>query len=86
MILVIAEQRDGSLNRATWETIAAAQQWPGGLPIRVAVFGSKIGRVAEELAQCAVSEVLVVDHPALEVYTSDGFVQAISAVINDAAP
>ena len=26
MILVVAEQRDGTLNRATWETIAAAQQ------------------------------------------------------------
>jgi len=26
VILVIAEQRDGKLNRATWEAIAAAQQ------------------------------------------------------------
>ena len=26
MILVVAEQRDGKLNRATWEAIAAAQQ------------------------------------------------------------
>ena len=26
MILVVAEQRDGELNRATWEAIAAAQQ------------------------------------------------------------
>ena len=29
VILVIAEQRDGKLNRATWETIAAAQQLAG---------------------------------------------------------
>ena len=29
MILVIAEQRDGKLNRATWETIAGAQQLAG---------------------------------------------------------
>ena len=26
MILVIAEQRDGRLNRATWEAIAGAQR------------------------------------------------------------
>ena len=26
MILVVAEQRSGKLNRATWETIAAAQE------------------------------------------------------------
>ena len=29
MILVIAEQRDGKLNRASWETIVAAQQMGG---------------------------------------------------------
>ena len=40
MILVIAEQHDGTLNRASWETIAAAQQLPGGLPIKVAVLGA----------------------------------------------
>ena len=39
MILVIAEQRDGKLNRATWETITAAQQLAGGMPITVAVLG-----------------------------------------------
>ena len=33
MILVIAEQRGGALNRASWETIAAAQQVAGGSPI-----------------------------------------------------
>ena len=30
MILVIAEQKDGKLNRASLETIAAAQQLSGG--------------------------------------------------------
>ena len=29
MILVIAEQRGGTLNRASWEIIAAAQQLAG---------------------------------------------------------
>ena len=39
MILVIAEQRDGRLNRATWETIAGAQQLARqtGAPITVLV-------------------------------------------------
>ena len=55
MILVIAEQRDGKLNRATWETIAAAQQLAGtaqqlagGMPITVAVLGAATGGVAQE--------------------------------------
>ena len=29
MILVVAEQKDGKLNRASWEAIAAAQQLAG---------------------------------------------------------
>ena len=38
VILVIAEQRDGKLNRATWEAIAAAQQLAAGdEPLTVAV-------------------------------------------------
>ncbi len=41
MVLVIAEQRDGKLNRASWETIAAAQQT--GEPIKVVVPGSSVG-------------------------------------------
>ena len=52
MILVIAEQKDGKLNRASWETIAAAQQLSGGaMPIKVAVAGQGVSAVASELAQ-----------------------------------
>ena len=43
MILVIAEQRDGKLNRTTWETIVAAQQLAGattGATITVLVPGA----------------------------------------------
>ena len=37
-LLVIAEQKDGVLNRATWEAIGAAQTT--GKDVKVAVFGS----------------------------------------------
>ena len=42
MILVVAEQREGTLNRASWEAIAAAQQ--AGGPVKVAVLGIGRGR------------------------------------------
>ena len=48
MILVIAEQREGRLNRASWETIAAAQSLGG--PMKIAVLGSGIDARANELA------------------------------------
>ena len=44
MILVVAEHRDGALNRATLETIAAAQQ--AGGPVKVAVLGSGVDAIA----------------------------------------
>ena len=72
MILVVAEQRGGTLNRASWETIAAAQHFPGDLPIVVAVPGSSVRGVADDLASARVSEVVTIDHPALALYTPDG--------------
>ena len=43
MILVIAEQREGTLNRASWEAIAAAQA--AGGPVKVAVAGSATSQI-----------------------------------------
>jgi electron transfer flavoprotein alpha subunit len=86
MILVIAEQRAGALNRVTWETVAAAQQLVSGVPIKIAVFGSGIGPVASELASAQVAEVLVVDDPALASYTADGYAQAVEGVIGRTSP
>ena len=86
MILVIAEQRDGRLNRAAWETIAAAQQLGGGMPIKVAVLGAATGGVAQEVASAAVAEVLVAEHAALEPYTPDGYASASRTLIESAAP
>ena len=86
MILVIAEQRDGKLNRATWETVAAAQQLAGGMPIRIAVLGAATGGVAQELAAAAVAEVVVAEHPALDPYTPDAYAAAGSALIESAKP
>jgi electron transfer flavoprotein alpha subunit len=84
MILVIAEQRQGTLNRATWEAIAAAQQ--AGGPVKVAVPGDGVAATAQELAAAAVDEVLLVDAPALADYTADGYVAALAAAIEQESP
>ena len=84
MILVVAEQRQGKLNRASWEAIAAAQQ--AGGPVAVAVLGSGLDAAAQELAAAAVGEVLIVDAPALEEYTADGYIVALRAVIEQTSP
>ena len=85
MILVVAEQRDGKLNRATWETIAAAQALADGMPIKVVVLGPA-GGVPQELAGGGVAEVLAGDHPALAMYTPDAFTLALQGIIERTSP
>jgi electron transfer flavoprotein alpha subunit len=86
VILVIAEQREGKLNRATWETIAAAQQLAAGAQISVAVLGAATGAVAEELASAAVAEVIVAENGALDPYTPDAYAAAARVVIESVQP
>ena len=84
MILVIAEQRDGALNPATWETLAAAQRMDA--PVTVAVLGAGVQGPAGELAAADVAEVLAVEHDALEPYTADGFSGALAQVVEQTGP
>jgi electron transfer flavoprotein alpha subunit len=88
MILVIAEQREGKLNRATWETIAGAQQLAAqtGAPIAILVPGARVAGVAGELAAAQVKEVITVEHAALEPYTPDGFTAALEKAVSSLSP
>ncbi|HEY6895373.1 MAG TPA: electron transfer flavoprotein subunit alpha/FixB family protein, partial [Rhodanobacteraceae bacterium] len=88
MILVIAEQREGKLNRATWETIAAAQQLAGvaPAPITVLVPGAKAAAAGADVAAAQVAEVVTLDDAALEPYTADGYTAALQAAIGQLNP
>jgi len=86
VILVIAEQRDGKLNRASWEAIAAAQALAGELPVKAAIIGGSVAALAAELASAGVAEVLTVEDPALASYTPDAHTIALRAVVESASP
>src|SRR5215208_4291797 len=88
MILVIAEQREGKLNRATWETIVAAQQLAAAAASEISVLvpGASVGAVAAELAAAQIQDVVTVEHAALEPYTPDGFTAALQDAITQLAP
>ena len=86
MILVVAEHRAGKLNRATWESIAAAQQIAAGQPVTIAVVGARIGAVAAELAAAQVQDVVTIEAPELEWYTPDGFTAALAQAIDQLKP
>ncbi len=84
MILVIAEQRDGVLNKTSWEAIVAAQQT--GQAVQVAVAGDRLDPVARELAAADVEAVVTVEHAVLASYTPDGFVAAFAEVVAALGP
>ena len=84
MVLVIAEQKDGTLNRASWEAVAAAQQMGG--PVTIVVPGATVSGPARDLAAADVTGVFALEHAALGVYTPDGFVEALAALITAESP
>jgi electron transfer flavoprotein alpha subunit len=89
VILVIAEQRGGKLNRASLETVAAAQQAAGATgsaDVVVALPGASVAGVAAELAAFKVKEVVTVENGALEPYTPDGFTAALEQLIRQLNP
>jgi electron transfer flavoprotein alpha subunit len=84
MILVVAEQQDGRLNRTSLEAVVAAQQIGG--PVTVVVPGAGVGTAATEVASADVSAVVALEHDALARYTPDGYVAALAAFAATLAP
>ena len=87
-ILVIVEQREGKLNRVSWETLAAGQALAAetGWALEAAVVGSSVGNFANEVAAKKVSKVYAVESPKLEPYTPDAFSSALKQFIESKHP
>ena len=84
MILVVAEQRAGALNRASWEAVACAQQLAAGEPIAILLPGG--GDAAKPLADAGAGEVLIVEDSALASYTPDAQVAAVAGAMGQTSP
>jgi electron transfer flavoprotein alpha subunit len=78
-ILVVIEQREGKLNRVSWETIAAGQAIAAqtGWTLEAAVAGSGVSAIASEVAGKKLAKVYAVESPKLEPYTPDAFAHAL---------
>jgi electron transfer flavoprotein alpha subunit len=78
-ILVIVEQREGKLNRVSWETIAAGQaisaqtRWT----LEAAVVGSGVAAIAGEVAAKKLARVYDIESLRLEPYTPDAFAHVL---------
>jgi electron transfer flavoprotein alpha subunit len=87
-ILVVAEQREGKLNRVSLETLAAAQAVgkEAGWPVDVVLPGFHTGPLAQELAAYKVEKVYDLEGSSLEVYTSDAYVHALKVFVAQHQP
>lgn len=87
-IMVVAEQREGKLNRASFETIAAAQAIARetGWRVEAVLPGFNISTLAQELAGRAVDKVYALEAPSLSDYTSDAYVHALKHFLAERQP
>ena len=87
-ILVVVEQREGKLNRVSWETLTAGQALAAetGWTLEAAVLGSRTGALAKEVAAKKVAKVYAIESPKLEPYTPDTFVAALKQFISSKQP
>jgi len=87
-ILVVVEQREGKLNRVSWETVTAGQAIAAatGWALEAAVVGSGIASIAAEVAAKKVAKVFAVESPKLEPYTPDAFAAALEQFLTTKQP
>ncbi len=87
-ILVVVEQREGKLNRASLETLTAGQTLASetGWTLEAAVVGGSVASVASEVAAKKVSKVYAVESPKLEPYTPDAFSAGLKQFLESKQP
>jgi electron transfer flavoprotein alpha subunit len=87
-ILVIVEQREGKLNRVSWETLTAGQALAAetGWTLEAAVAGSGVANFAQEIAGKKVAKVYAIESLQLEPYTPDAFTAGLKQFIMSKQP
>ena len=87
-ILVVAEQREGKLNRVSLETLAGAQAIAKqtGWAVEVVLPGAGVEGMAQELAAKTSGKVVALEADALQAYTSDAYVSALKPFIQQKQP
>ncbi|MCD8197793.1 MAG: electron transfer flavoprotein subunit alpha/FixB family protein [Lachnospiraceae bacterium] len=87
-IYVIVEQRNGVVQKVSYELIGEAGKLAAdsGEEVVAVLMGYNIAGRAETLCQYGASRVLVIDHPVLEQYTTEPYVKAVEYVIRNYEP
>ncbi|WP_050615988.1 electron transfer flavoprotein subunit alpha/FixB family protein [Bacillus testis] len=85
-MLVLGEIRDGALRNVTFEAVAAAKIAADGGEIVGVVIGDAVQSLGNEFIHYGADKVVAVENAQLSQYTSDGYAQALLAVIEAENP
>ena len=87
-ILIIIEDNNGTIHRMGLESITAAQHMSDklGLSASVLVMGKNADSLASEASAYDMDEVLVLKHDLLNEYSSDGYAEAVTQIIDSENP
>lgn len=87
-VFVFVQQVDNVITPVSFELIGKGKELANDLDTEVTavVLGSKIDAMGKELARHGADRVIMVDDPALEVYTTEPYVHAFTEIINKYKP
>lgn len=87
-VFVVAEQRDGVIQKVTLELIGKARELAGDLAQEVAVIlpGSGIEKEAQRLIEYGADLVVVIDDKQLEEYVTEPYTKAVVSVVQEYDP
>jgi electron transfer flavoprotein alpha subunit len=85
-VLLVLEESNGKIKRASWEALAAARRLGPAESITAVVIGAQTEKSAAEAAERAVGKIVRMEHPLLAQYTADGFCAALQQLIQNESP
>jgi len=87
-ILVFAEQREGSLKKAAFETVSEGRRVADqlGADLHVALVGHGLDAAAGQLADHGVDALHLADHEALQYYTAEGYGHVLAGLVQAVDP
>lgn len=87
-VFVFAEQRDGVVQKVSYELIGEARRLAGELAQQVVavLVGADVEKSARSLIAAGADEVIVIEHPILKEYVTEPYAKAVYAVVQARAP
>ena len=87
-VLAIAEQRDGSFRKVTYEVLSEGRKLADdlGSELTALVMGAGVEGIASELGNFGADKIMVVDHDSLGEYLTDTYTKVVTQIVEKVDP